>query len=275
MLNQVTTIITTDKAVANNETRLSICLRSNGFSFSLTTVDDLLLTFGLAQFDLSRSFSEMAQSLKEFFSQNNIPTFGLKQVRLIVPTEHCVWIPNHLYDSVRDRQYLRMIANPNPGLGVYHIAVPHLKSYIVYTAPTTVVTAFKLAIPGIDVHCQHSVLTNPELIQNSLQHPIVLMHVRENIGDFEVVYNGQLLLSNSFNYSSEDELIYHAIDIMKQLHVETPDMHLCICGIVGREIFGKLQHYFPNVSLYTGRSISFLNPEFQTLPTYQHAMLLS
>ena len=275
MSNQVTTIITTDKAVANNETRLSICLRSNGFSFSLTTLQHELLTYADVQFRFDRPFGELAQALKDFFAQNNISTFGLRQVRLVVPSQHCVWIPEHLYDPVRDRQYLRMVANPDLGAGVYHIHVPLLKSYIVYSAPTTVVTAFKLAIPGIDVHCQHSVLANDVLLQRSLQHPILLMNLRPGVGDFEAFYNGQLMLSNSFEAKSINEILYHGIDIMKQLHIETPDMEMAMCGMVNRDTFALFQHYFPNVTLHTGRPITFTNPAFQTFPTYQHPFLFS
>ena len=51
MSNQVTTFITTDKKVAYNETRLSICLRADGFSFSVATMESELLTVGDVLFD--------------------------------------------------------------------------------------------------------------------------------------------------------------------------------------------------------------------------------
>ncbi len=274
MSHIVTTIITSDKAVANNDSRLSICLSANGFSFTIITGEEIQ-RFGEVELDFYRPFGEMAKEIKDFFTQIGCTTFGFQQAVLVVPTEHFVWIPEHLHDAVRDRQYLRMVSNPDLGLGVYHIAVPHLESMMVFTANTSVVTAFKLAIPGIDVHCQHSVLVNESLLQKSAQHPVVLMHVHDGVGDFEACFNGQLLLSNSYSAHNDNELLYHAIELMKQLHLETPDMELAICGQVGREIFSMLQHYFPNVTLYTGRPFIYTNPQFHTLPTYRHVMLLS
>ncbi|MBO4599695.1 MAG: DUF3822 family protein, partial [Bacteroidales bacterium] len=257
------------------ELRLSICLRSNGFSFSTTTVGQELLTFGEADFDFHLPISQLPQAIKVFFAENGIPTFGCKQVRLIVPSEHFVWVPEHLYDATRDRQYLKMASRVESSVGAYHAYSDVMKSYMVFTAPTDVITAFKVAIPGIDVMSQHSVLANAELLQRSAQHPVVLMHVRDGVGDFEAFYNNQLLLSNSFSAESDNELLYHALDVMKTLHLETPDMELAICGSVGREIYALLQHYFPNVTLYTGRPFSYSNPTFQTLHTYRHALLLS
>ena len=275
MSDPVTTLITTDKAVANNELRLSICLRPNGFSFCVTTIGQELLTFGETDFDLNRPLAQLTSSLTQFFADHGIPTFGLKQARLIVPSEHFVWVPAHLYDGTRDQQYLDMTSSPEDGLCVCRSYSSLLDSYMVFSAPSNVVTAFKIALPGIDVFCQHSVLVNDLLKQRSTMHPIILMHVRERVGDYEAYYGGQLLLSNSFPAVNDDELVYHALEVMKKLHTETPDMELTICGAVGREIYGLLQHYFPNVTLYTGIPFTYSNPQFQLLHTYKNALLLS
>ena len=219
---------------------------------------------------------EQSQAIKDFFTRLGITTFGFRKATLVIPTDYFVWIPEHLHDPIRDRQYLNLVSRPDLSMGVYHIAVPHLHSMMVFAAPTTVVTSFKLAIPGIDVHCQHSVLACDQMLQKSIHHPVVLMHVRAGVGDYEAFFNGQLLLSNSYSFSPiMNELLYHAIELMKQLHLETPDMEFAICGNVGREFYSHLQHYFPNVTLFTGRPISYSNPEFRSLPTYKHVMLLS
>ena len=274
MADRVISIITTDKAVATDELRLSICLRTNGFSFSTATIGHELLTFGEAEFDFQRPINQLPQALKDFFATNGIPTFGYRQMRLVVPSEHAVWVPEHLYDASRNRQYVGMVASPNNALGTYHSRSECIKSYMVFTASAEVVTAFKVAMPGIDVMCQHSVLVNEEIMGRSAQHPVVLMHVRDGVGDFEAFYNRQLLLSNSFVANGDDELLYHALEVMKTLHLETPDMELAICGEVGREIYGMLQRYFPNVILYTSRPFTYSNPEFQTFHSYRHTLLL-
>ena len=274
MADHVTSIITTDKAVATDEQRLSICLRTNGFSFSTMTVGQELLTFGEADFELHRPISLLPQAVKSFFEENGIATFGYKDVRLIVPTEHCVWVPEHLYDTARDRHYLGMVTRVEMGSGVFHAYSKCLGSYMVFAAPAEVVTAFRVAMPGIDVVCQHGVLADELLMKRSVQHPVVLMNVRDGAGDYEAFYNNQLLLSNTFTVNDEGELLYHALDVMKKLHLETPDMELAICGKVGRELYGLLQHYFPNVTLYTGHPFTYSNPEFQTFHSYRHVLVL-
>ena len=274
MADRVTSIITTDKAVATDEIRLSICLRTNGFSFSTMTMGRELLTFGEAEVDLHRGIGEVSRAITELFASAGIPTFGCKEVRLVVPTSGAVWVPEHLYDAGRDSQYLRMAASVESSVGVCHAYCECMKSWVVFAAEADTVTAFKLAIPGVDVVCQHSVLVNEMLMQRSAQHPVMLMNVREGVGDYEAFYNQRLLLSNSFAAGSDDELLYHALEVMKMLHLETPDMELAICGEVGRKMYGMLQHYFPNVTLYTGLPFTYSNPEFQTLHSYRHVLIL-
>ena len=282
MVDRVTSIITTDKAVATdnrcttdtNNIRLSICLRANGFSFSTMTTERELLTFGEAEFDLHRPFGQLTEAIKGFFAENGIPTFGCKEVRLVMPSEQCVWVPEHLYDAARDRQYLKMVANVVSDTGVCHAYCKSLNSFMVFAASSDVVTAFKIALPGVDVVCQHAVLVDDALLQRSVQHPVMLMHVRERVGDFEAMFMGRLLLSNSFACGDEGELLYHGLEVMKGLHLETPDMELAICGAVGRELYGRLQHYFPNVTLYTGKPFTYLNPEFQMFHSYRHVLVL-
>lgn len=275
MSYKVTTVITSDKAVANNESRLSICLTANGFSLFVVDGRGMLDRFVEAEFDTRQPLAGLMHELNAIFSEVGISTFGFKSATLVVPTNYYVWIPAHLHESVRNRQYLKMVANPDYDLGVYHISVPLLKSVMVFCAPADVVTAFKLVIPGIDVHCQHSVLAHNWMTKNKSQHPVLLLHVRDGVGDFEAFFNRQLLLSNSFNIQQESELVYRAIELMKQLHLETPDMELSICGNVGREFFAMMQPYFPNVTLFAGPAAAVSHPQFRTFPAYRHVMLLS
>ncbi len=272
MSYKVTTIIGTDKAVANKEMRLSIWLRSNGFSFA-SIVGDNLLSLGETVFDIHQPLHELMQSVKNFMADQNIDVFAYKETRLVIPSAHFAWMPEHLFDSIRTRQYLKLVADVDPHLGVYHTYCPYLKSYLVFSAPSELVTAFKVALPGVDVHCQHSVLANKSMLQQSTQHPMMIMHVQESTADYELLYGGKLLLSNSYVAQDDNAKLYHAIDLMKQLHIETPDMELTICGDVNREIFMLLQQYFPNVSLYTGDPVTYESEN--PLPTYKYAGLLS
>ena len=275
MSHPVTTLITTDKAVANNQSRLSICLRPNGFSFSVSTLNGELLTVGDCQTELPAVATDLVRMIVAAIGSGDETALDYNQMQLVVPSPHFVWVPEHLFEPVRDRQYLELVCESEPSANVCRIYSPLLKSFMVFEADADLVTAFKILMPGIDIHCQHSVLVNDILLGRSESHPLMLLHVREGVGDFEAFYNGNLLLSASHPATSDEDHLYQAINIMKRLHLETPDMELAICGQVDRTFYSRLQHFFPNVTLYTGRPFTFTNPEFQTLHTYRHTLILS
>ena len=270
MLRPVTSILTTSEAVANDVSRLSICLRANGFSFSVATTDGVLLTVGDVQTD-----DVSASRVAETVAASGGSALGYRQMRLIVPGTQFAWVPEHLFDAAHMHQYLNLVAEVGEGMGVYYSYSPALKSYMVFAAPESVVMSYKVTMPGIDVFNQHSALVSEHLLNKSAGHPVVLLHAREGVADIEAMYNGQLLLSNSFAAADEEELLYHALNVMKRLHLETPDMELSICGNVERSLYARLQHFFPNVTLYTALPYRYLNPEFETLHTYRHALILS
>ena len=72
MSQLVTDIITTDRPVANSEKRLSICLRSNGFSFSEVTLSGVLLTFGEAEGQHATSMTSIMADVKALFASVGI-----------------------------------------------------------------------------------------------------------------------------------------------------------------------------------------------------------
>ena len=274
MSQLVTDIITTDRPVANSEKRLSICLRSNGFSFSVTTVDTLLLTVGDCPLSEGMSAMEVARQVAKTIGEDEV-ALGFKQMNLILPTMQSVCVPAHLYDPSADRQYLATAARVGEGSGIYHSYLSSLNAYLVFAAPADMATAFKVTLPGIDILCQHAVLIEAAHRSASSSHPYILLHVREGAADIEAFFNGNLLLTNSYPAGDCEEVLYHALSVMKHLHLETPDMELAICGLVDRTFFSRMQHFFPNVTLYTGKPYTFLNPDFQTLHTYRHTLILS
>ena len=270
MSHPVTSILTTGEAVANDVSRLSICLRADGFSFSVATLDGVLLTVGDVKSD-----EVSASIVAETVAASGGSAVGFRQMRLIVPGAQFAWVPEHLFDAAHARRCLELVAEVGEGMGVYHVYSPAMKSYMVFAAPESLVMSYKVTMPGIDVFNQHSALVTEHLLHKGAGHPVVLLHVRDGMADIEALFNGHLLLSNSFAATGEEELLYHALNVMKRLHLETPDMELSICGNVERNLYARLQHFFPKVTLYTGVPFRYLNQEFETLHTYRHALILS
>ncbi|MBR1793358.1 MAG: DUF3822 family protein [Bacteroidales bacterium] len=267
--------IGTPKEVPSYIKRLSICLTPNGFSFSRTAQQGILLTFGDVSMDMNRTMSELTSDLKAFFVSNDISPFDFEDMQLVIPSDQYVWIPKALFDESSKDVYLKSVFTLPDGYGCFSSYNESVEAYNVFAANTGIETAFKIVLPGIEVYSQSSILATPHLLDASAKVPVILLHQRQRMCDFLVCKDGKMLLSSSYEVSSDEERLFRALELMKGLQVEDHQMTLFICGDVDRNTYESLCNYFPQIRIYSGRPLGYKNPEFQVLRAYQHVLVLS
>ncbi len=266
------TLIVTEKETASSEKRLSICLRSNGFSFSEVSLSGVLLTFGEAEGIHAGSMTVAMADVKAFFASVGIRPLGYAAMELVVLSDHSTWVPDELYSPSAHRQYLKLVGSDATTI----MATPckKLGATAVYAASDAIATAFKVALPGLVVMNQHVKLASVGLERRSQDHPLLLAHWREGVIDFAAFRDGRYIYGNTVAYSSDSEAQFHTIEVLKSFGLENNGTELLMCGEVGRERFALLRPYFPQATLFTGLHTSFLNPAFKTLHTYRNALIL-
>ncbi|MBQ4376625.1 MAG: DUF3822 family protein [Bacteroidales bacterium] len=267
-------LISTPNEVPSYYKRLSICLNPNGFSFSRMTVQGTLLTFGEIDIDLFRPMSELTSDLKAFFASQNISPFDFEDMTLVADSDYTTWIPQELFEPEHERDYMAPLYSLPASMGCGSTFNKAVGAYCVFAASTSVVTAFRIAMPGIEVVCQQSLLANQQVLQMADKAPVILLHQREGQCDFVIASNGRLLLSNNYAVHTNEERLYRTLELMKSLQVESDQLALLLCGNVDRDTYASMRGYFPHINLYSGSQIRFINPEFKQLPIYKHILSL-
>ena len=275
MSYKINSFIASDKDVASYEKRLSICLTPNGFSFSQTDVFDNLLSLGEVECNTKASIAELLTDIKAVFADCSLQTFGMKEVELIAVSEQFVWIPQHLYDADMQKKYLDTVSKVTMGYGVYADYNDLIKSYIVFSADSNCISAFKVAIPGIKIRCQHSKMVSTTVMENSDMQSLLLVNVRKGYSDYALFSNKKLQISNTFRCANFDETMFYALNITKQFHLEDARMTVALCGDVDREKYALLRSCFAATALYTGKPLTLTVAEMQHIHTYRHALILS
>lgn len=261
--------ITTEGGSASNEKRLSICLAADGFSFSETTADGLLLTFGEAHGSHAATMTDITGEVKALFAEAGIRPLGHKHLELVVVSNESVWVPDEMYSSLSNRQYLRLVGGRE--LSVMTCRSSALASTAVFAADEQLVMAFKVALPGVTVLNQHAKMAT--LAPRSAGHPVMATNWRKGRVDVAAFAGGRYLFGNTLRFVNNEEAIFHTVEVMKGQGLEQPDTEMLIFGDVDREFYAQLRPYFPKVTLYSGETTRFENPEFRTLHTYRHALL--
>lgn len=275
MSYRINSFIKTDKEVASYEKRLSICVMPNGFSFSVVSSQGELIALCDVDCALSQSMSQMLGNIKGVFSEIGLATYGMKETELIVPARHFVWIPIHLYDETKNHDYLEAIHKLEVGESVFADYNTAANAQLVFVADSNLVSAFRIALPGLKVRAQHSKLVNPDTIDASHMKSLMVINLREKETDFAVFVNRKLQLSNTFDCANLDETLYHAVNINKQLHLDDVPLSVALCGNVDKDQYHRVHEFFNNVALYTGRNLQLSSEQMRRTPIYRYALILS
>ena len=96
---KVKQLVQVEENIVSNETRLSICLKANGFSFSLINNNNLrLLCVGEFEVDTTGSIPQVMNRIRECFSSIGIKMFKFAKTRIICQSTKNVWVPYKLYE---------------------------------------------------------------------------------------------------------------------------------------------------------------------------------
>lgn len=264
------TLITTNNELASREKRLSICLEAGGFSFAEVTPAGQVLTLGEAEGHHALTMTGVMADVKAFFASTGIRPLGYARMELIVISDVSTWVPDELYSSLSNRHYLNLVGGTAEMAMTCHSQM--LASTAVFGADEQVVTAFKVAMPGVAVMHQHAKLA--QLAPQSRQHPLLVAYWRKGRVDVAAFREGKYLFGNTLKYSYSNEAIYRLVEVMKSFEIESPDLEVLMGGDVDRERFNACRPYFPHVSLLTQVDPMKQAPEFRTLHTYRHALIL-
>lgn len=272
---RINSFIKADKDVVSHEKKLSICITSNGFSFSVVSQKEDVIALGDVEGDMTLPMAQLLGNVKSVFAEVGLTTYGMKEAELVVPTRHFVWIPIHLYDETKNRDYVEAIHKLAANEGVFADYNAAAGAHLVFVADTNLVTTFRIAIPGLKIRAQHSKMVNNETVDASQMKSLMLINIRGKESDYAIIVNRKLQLSNTFDCSNTDETLYHALNINKQLRLDDVPLCVALCGDIDRESFEHVREFFADVALYTGRNLQLSTDELRQAPLYRYAINLS
>lgn len=263
-------LITTEGSSASYEKRLSICLEADGFSFTETTADGTLLTFGEAIGTHAASITDATGAIKSLFAEASIRPMGNKHLELTVVSDESVWVPDELYTPASNRQYLKLAGAS--AITALTCRCAQIQSTAVFSANEQLVMAFKVALPGVAVMNQHARVVS--LAPLSASHPVLFSYWRKGRVDVAAFVDGRYIFGNTLAVENPDEAPYRVVEVMKAYDMEKPDVELLVSGDVDRDRYAQLRPFFPKVTLYNGNFGKYSNPRFRTLHTYRYALAL-
>ncbi|MBR5784128.1 MAG: DUF3822 family protein [Bacteroidales bacterium] len=255
--------------------KLSICLETNGFSFTVINADKKMLAFGDIVCNFPNTLSQIISLIKQIFSDLRVDFVVMDEVELIVMSNKYTWIPGHLFEASHAREYFNLVTPLEVRELVCHDYSEKIQAYSVFAYADTIISAFKVAIPGIKIRSQQSKMVESSLLDRSKSKSVIYVYVSKKSLDVCVFSNKNFVLSNSYVHETTDDIVYYLLLIERQLNLNSENVEVHISGDIDRKAFTYMEKFFNKLFLYSGNdSVSFSADEMYKIPLYKYSLFL-
>ena len=246
--------------IVTSETNLSICLTASGFYFSLIDNNYILKCLGEFEADLNGGITQIMMTIKECFKSIGIHIFNFNRTRIVCQTSKNVWIPYRLYDATKNRDYLSTTNSIHSSETI--IANTSEKLEVVMPKAKFITPSYVLAEYAFDIA--------------SLKNNTMILYKRNNACDFAVFKGNEFTLSNSFSYSSPEDMIYFILNTLQQTGINSGEVCLLITGedYSEREL-SLLQKFVQEVSYANVKENIIVDKEFDCMSLQKYFMVLA
>lgn len=202
--------------LVNKSLRLSILIRSDGFSLILKSAENEPIMHENHVFS-NTDVSTLLQRVRMCF-----PT--LNPIEIFIETDYYTLVPRHLFKLNKSKYYLQMQHPDLPESATIYFMQSQIEdAVLLFSVDTDKLSTFQQAFPNATV--QHHLflqLASTKAIAND----VVSVLIREKSIDIIVFQQSKLKLMNSFAYQTEEDIIYHIMNVFQLLNLSFDNCHL-------------------------------------------------
>ena len=222
--------IKSDERIISQDTDLCICINSDGFYFSLIDNNYNLKALGEFKVDLSNVITSVMSNLRNCFNSIDIRLFNFNNISVIIQATKNVFVPYKLFDNTKSKEYLRSVALLNGSDVVLESISEKLDTVLVFATQMYQHSGIKVLMPKAKFVPQHQIMAEYAFDISKLANNTAVLYKRKNSFDLIVFKGMQFTFSNSFDYITESDMIYHILFAFDQLKIDSSEIKLLITG---------------------------------------------
>ena len=251
---QRVTELMTNSHKENINKKLSIQVRLDGLSFFTQNLDTLVIEhYENRPFATRVDPLGLTQELEALYAESAILKAAYKKVTVVYVNSLFTFVPKAVFNEDFLADYLKFNTKI---LATDYIAYDILEEQdivCVYVPYTNCNNLFFEYYGSFDYHHSMSLLVQKTLSSNSKrdEHPKVLINVQESSFEIIVHQNKELLLANSFEFTTKEDFIYYVLFTMEQLALDPETVPVALAGNISKEspLFEMAYTYIRDVSI--------------------------
>ncbi|MDO5760195.1 MAG: DUF3822 family protein [Bacteroidota bacterium] len=220
----------TESNIVTNETNLSICLTASGFCFALIDKSFRLQCIGEFETDLNSGITQTIVNLKACFTSIGIHIFNFQNTRIVCPTSKDVWVPYKLYDASQNKTYLSQTNKISTTDTIIANTSTKLEAENIFAFQQHIHSGLKVLMPKAVFVSPAQVLAEYAFDIASLKQNTLLVYKKENSCQVALFKGDSFVLTNTFSYSTPEDMIYFILNILQHTSVNSGEVCVVLTG---------------------------------------------
>ncbi|MEH6407219.1 MAG: DUF3822 family protein [Leeuwenhoekiella sp.] len=248
------TVAMTSKSTENKDyNKLSIQVSLDGFSFYVRNeINNHTSDFTYIPFLESQSPNAALDQIIEIFADNHVLQADFKSVEVVYKNELFTLVPSALFDKSKLTDYLKYNIKI---LQTDYVAYDEINEHNlvnVYIPYTNINNYFFDRFGSFTFLHNMSVFVKEVLDNAEVTSPTkIATHLGENSIDVVIHKGKQLLLANTYDYNTPEDVLYYLLFCMEQLDLNTNETELSLSGKIAKndDIYNLAYKYIRKIGI--------------------------
>ena len=193
------------------------------------------------------------EQLKSALASHSELSQSFSSVLVIYQNELSNLVPKELFNEAQSADYLKFNSKILKSDFISHDEIAINESVNVYV-PYMNINNFVFDTFGVFEYKHASTILIDSLLQKELNSEVATIYLNVNYQHFELIAikDKKLLLYNSFEFSTKEDVIYYLLFAMEQLHLNPETINLTLMGLIeeDNELYSIIYRYVRFVEFY-------------------------
>ncbi len=211
---------------------ISIRFRTDGFSLLLEDSNFKPVILNNFSWETKLSLSGYIQACEDWLNKHTLTEGFLGETSILIESPAATLIPKNLFSKEQKNLFLEQSNTVTNNETILHRNVKNRPFVLIYAVPALILTfSGRMKSKVRIIHTTECMLSAADQIDASDHHRgFVMIETQEDYLEILVIKNDDLLLSNRYKLKSNDEIVYHTLNTMKQLNMDRKIVPLFIAG---------------------------------------------
>jgi hypothetical protein len=195
---------------------------------------------------------------------------GYRKRKLLISNPWITLVPSEYFSPDLSESYFTLNYELKRGENISYDFIKNLNSYLVYALNINLSTLNEIFNPDLIFHSTTTFLTNIlSDVENYLSNKVFL-DIEKNFIRIIVLKEGKLWLCNSYYYKKEEDILYHLLNVSKQMEIDPDKDKYYFSGIIFKEseTYQMLFRHIRYALLIPRHNFFSYSKSFDTIPSH-------